>query len=148
MVLKERHYFYYFDWLLVVAPVLLMTVGTIMIYNTTSTTPGLDTSDLLHDLTFRQIIYALVGLTALFTLSVLDYRTYAALRWPIYGVTIGLLAVVLAIGQITHGAQRWIDFNIFQLQPSELSKMLIVLVLAKFLADHIREISHWRQLFM
>jgi rod shape determining protein RodA len=148
MVLKERHFFYYFDWMLVVAPILLMSVGTIMIYNTTSTTPGIDTSDLLHDLTFRQLVYALVGLTALFTLSVLDYRTYAALRWPIYAVTIGLLGVVLAIGQITHGAQRWIDFSFFQLQPSELSKMLIVLVLAKFLADHVREMSQWRQLFV
>lgn len=148
MVLKERHFFYYFDWLLVVAPVLLMAVGTVMIYNTTSTQPGIDTSDLLHDLTFRQIVYALVGLVALFTLSVLDYRTYAVLRWPIYLLTIALLAIVLVIGQITRGAQRWIDFSFFQLQPSELSKMLIVLVLAKFLADHTREMSHWRQLFI
>ena len=148
MVLKERHFFHYFDWLLVVAPVLMMTVGTVMIYNTTSTQPGLDTSDLLHDLTFRQLVYAAVGLIALFTLSVIDYRTYATLRWPIYAVTIALLAIVLAIGQITRGAQRWIDFNFFQLQPSEVSKMLIVLVLAKFLADHIREMSHWRQLFI
>lgn len=147
MVLRERHFFHYFDWLLVVAPVLLMAVGTIMIYNTTSTQPGLDTSDLLHDLTFRQIVYAVVGLVALFTLSVVDYRTYATLRWPVYAVMIGLLGIVLAIGQITRGAQRWIDFNIFQLQPSELSKMLIVLVLAKFLADHTREMAQWRQLF-
>jgi rod shape determining protein RodA len=148
MVLRERHFFHYFDWLLVIAPVLLMTVGTVMIYNTTSSQPGIDTSDLLHDLTFRQIVYALLGLLALFTLSVLDYRTYASLRFPIYAVTIVLLAVVLAIGQITRGAQRWIDFNLFQLQPSELSKMLIVLVLAKFLADHVREMSQWRQLFI
>jgi rod shape determining protein RodA len=148
MVLKERHFFHYFDWLLVIAPVLLMVVGTIMIYNTTSTQPGLDTSDLLHDLTFRQIVYAVIGLIALFTLSVIDYRAYAVLRWPIYALTIVLLGVVLAIGQLTHGAQRWIDFNIFQLQPSELSKMLIVLVLAKFLADHTRELAQWRQLFI
>ncbi len=148
MVLKERPFFHYFDWSLAVAPLVLIAIGTVMIYSTTGTKEGLDTSDLLHDLTFRQMVYGVLGLIVLAILSILDYRIFATLRWPIYAFMIALLAVVLAIGQITHGAQRWIDFNFFQLQPSELAKMLSVLVLAKFLADHDREMSQWRQLFL
>jgi rod shape determining protein RodA len=148
MVIKERPFYHYFDWLLVLAPVVLAAIGIVMIYNTTSTTPGLDTSDLLHDITFRQIVYAVAGVIVIFSLSAVDYHIYATLRWPIYVATIALLGIVLVIGQITHGAQRWIDLSLFQLQPSELSKMLIVIVLAKFLADHERQISQWRTLLI
>ncbi len=148
MVIRERPFYHYFDWLLVLAPVIITSIGIVMIYNTTSITPGLDTSDLLHDITFRQIVYAVFGVVVIFSLSALDYHIYAALRWPIYAGIVALLAVVLAIGQITHGAQRWIDLSFFQLQPSELSKLALVLVLAKFLADHEREISHWRTLLI
>ncbi len=145
MVLTERRLFYHFDWLLVVGPALLVAIGTVMIYNTTGT-PGLDTSDLLHDLTFRQMIYAVVGFISLFVLAALDYRVYGQLRWAIYVGIVALLAVVVAFGQITHGAQRWIDLSIIQLQPSELAKLFVVLVLARFLANHENEMTSWRYL--
>ncbi|MGB8643801.1 MAG: rod shape-determining protein RodA [Anaerolineae bacterium] len=146
MVLQERKFYQHFDWLLVIPPVLLMIIGTLMIYNTTGTKPGFDTSDLLHDITFRQIVYVVAGLVVLFSLSAFDYRIYAAFRYPLYLLMIGLLAVVFILGQITHGAQRWIDLSFFQLQPSEPAKLIIVLVLAKFFADHEKEMSKWRTL--
>ncbi len=146
MVLQERRFYQHFDWLLVLAPLLLMVIGALMIYNTTGTKPGFDTSDLLHDITFRQIVYIVVGLVALFTLSVIDFRIYAVLRYPLYVLMIGLLAVVFALGQITHGAQRWVDLGFIQLQPSEPAKLIIVLILAKFLSDHEKEMSKLRVL--
>ena len=148
MVIKERPFYQYFDWLLVLAPLVLTAIGIVMIYDTTNLTPGLDTSDLLHDFTFRQIVYAVFGLVVIFGLSAIDYHFYATIRWPIYLGTVALLTVVFAIGEITHGAQRWIDLSFFQLQPSELSKLVLVLVLAKFLADNEREISRWRTLII
>ncbi len=147
MLLRERRLYQNFDWLLFAMPFVLSIIGIVMIYNTTGTTPGFDTSDLLHDLTFRQIIYVIAGLLAVPILSAIDYRVYSTLRVPVYLLMIGLLAIVLVIGQITHGAQRWIDLQYMQLQPSELAKLFLVVVLAKFLADHEREISEWRPLF-
>ncbi|MGE5139682.1 MAG: rod shape-determining protein RodA [Rudaea sp.] len=146
MVLQERRFYQYFDWLLVLAPLVLVALGTVMIYNTTGTTEGLDTSDLWHDITFRQMLFAAVGFFALFSLSVFDFRVFGTLRYPIYLLVIGLLGVVLIIGQIQHGAQRWIEIGGFQLQPSEPAKLLLVLVLGRFLANHEDEINKWRTL--
>jgi rod shape determining protein RodA len=148
MVLQEKRFFQHFDWLLIVAVGLLVTLGVILIHNTTAGTEGFDTTNLLQDFTFRQILYAVVGFGALFFLSALDYRIYAQLRWLIYLVIIGLLVTVFIIGQITRGAQRWIDLSVFQLQPSEVSKLLVVLVLAKFLADNELQISQWRPVLL
>lgn len=147
MVLQERPFFQYLDWLLLLAIGLLVLLGIVMINNTTVAVEGLfDTSNLLEDFTFRQILYALVGLVILFTLSRLDYRIFASLQWMLYALMLILLAIVFVIGQVTQGAQRWIDLGTFQLQPSEFSKLLLVLVLAKFLADNIKQIDKWRTL--
>ena len=94
----------------------------------------------------RQAIYLTVGLVGMFTLAFIDYRVYSALRWPIWVFTIAMLAVVSVIGLETHGAVRWIDLRVFLFQPSELSKLLLVLVVAKYMADHEKEMTRWRVL--
>ncbi len=148
MVIKERPFYQHFDWLLVLAPIVLMAVGTVMIYNTTGTTEGFDTSNLLQDPTFRQILFAVAGLFALFFLSALDYNLYGTLQLPIYALIVGMLAIVIVNGRILHGAQRWILVGSTQLQPSEFAKLLLVLVLARFLSDHQLELNQWRTLFI
>ncbi len=147
MVLQERRLFQNFDWLLIVAVGVLVLLGVILINNTTAGVEGVfDTSNLLQDFTFRQILYAVGGFIILFVLSQLDYRIFAGLQWVFYLVMLVLLAIVFALGQITLGAQRWIPLGPFQLQPSEVGKLLLVLVLAKFLADNSRQMDKWRTL--
>jgi rod shape determining protein RodA len=147
VVLQERRLFQNFDWLLIVAVGMLVLLGIVLINNTTAAVEGLfDTSNLLQDFTFRQILYAVGGFILLFILSQLDYRILAGLQWPFYLVLIVLLVVVFGLGQITLGAQRWIPLGPFQLQPSEVGKLLLVLVLAKFLADNSRQMDKWRTL--
>ena len=80
----------------------------------------------------------------MFVLTLIDYLVYAALRWPIWVGTIAILGAVQVIGIITHGAQRWIDLGIFPFQPSELTKLLLVLVVAKYMTDHEEQMSNWR----
>ncbi len=152
MVLRERRLFQNFDWWLIVAVGLLVLLGIILINNTTAGVEGIfDTANLLQDFTFRQIIYALVGFGILFVLSQIDYRIFAGLSWVFYLSMLALLGVVFIIGRLTLGAQRWIPLGPFQLQPSEIGKLLIVLVLAKFLADHSpraarKQTDQWRTL--
>jgi rod shape determining protein RodA len=147
MVLQERRLFQNFDWLLIAAVALLVLLGIVLINNTTAAVEGLfDTSNLLGDFTFRQILYAVGGFIVLFILSQLDYRIFAGLQWLFYLTLLVLLAVVFLLGQITLGAQRWIPIGPFQLQPSELGKMFIVLVIAKFLADNAKQMDKWRTL--
>jgi len=127
-----------FDFLLVFAILLLVILGTLMISSATTNSPGLE------ELPLRQAIYALVGLVFLVLGTLVDYRGLATLRWPIYAVMLALLAGVFVIGQISHGGQRWIDVGLFPIQPSELTKLLFVIVLAAFLScreEKIREFS-------
>ncbi|MBI4674444.1 MAG: rod shape-determining protein RodA [Chloroflexi bacterium] len=147
MVLQERRLFQNFDWWLIVAVGLLVLLGIILINNTTAGVEGLfDTANLLEDFTFRQILYALVGFGILFVLSQLDYRIFAGLSWVFYLGMLTLLGIVFTIGRLSLGAQRWIPLGPFQLQPSEIGKLLLVLVLAKFLADNSKQLDKWRTL--
>ncbi len=145
MVLRERRLFQNFDWWLIVAVGLLVLLGIILINNTTAGVEGLfDTANLLEDFTFRQIIYALAGFGVLFGLSQIDYRVFAGLAWVFYLTLLALLVIVAVLGRLTLGAQRWIPLGSFQLQPSEIGKLLLVLALAKFLADHSKQMDKWR----
>ena len=133
-----------FDFWLLGATILLTLIGVAMIYSATACITGepLD----LSSPSLRQAIYLVVGLVGMFALAFIDYRVYNALRWPIWIFTLGILGIVSVIGQITHGAQRWIDLRIFLFQPSELSKLLLILVVAKYMADHEQEMTRWRAL--
>lgn len=136
--------FLHFDYWLLGATILLTLIGIAMIYSATACITGepLD----WQSPALRQILYALAGLAAMFALAFVDYRLYGALRWIFWGGMIALLAIVFGLGQITHGAQRWIDLRVFNLQPSELSKLIVILVVAKYMSDHEAHMSRWRNL--
>ena len=138
----SRPRFLHFDFWLLGATLLLILIGVLMIYSATACING-DTLDWSSP-TIRQILYAVAGLIGMFILALIDYRLFASLRWLIWIFTLGILAIVSILGQITHGAQRWIDLRVFLFQPSELSKLLLVLVVAKYMADHEAEMSRWR----
>ncbi len=140
----SRPRFTHFDFWLLGATVLLAVIGVAMIYSATACITGepLDwTSPAL-----RQAIYLAAGLVAMFALAFIDYRVYGALRWLIWIFTIAILTIVSVIGLETHGAVRWIDLRIFLFQPSELSKLLLILVVAKYMADHEEQMKRWRAL--
>lgn len=82
-----------------------------------------------------QPIWCSIGLVACFLVSAGDYRwlkRYGWLTWIFFGVTVGLLALVIVpgIGSTANGATRWLRYGRFTLQPSELAKIALILVLA------------------
>jgi rod shape determining protein RodA len=91
-------------------------------------------SRLPADLQSALIPYALgASLAALYGLDCVTLRFTDTLRNPIYVLVLGILGIIFLIGQVSGGAQRWIGAG--AVQPSELSKILIIIVLAKHLAD-------------
>ncbi|NIN68221.1 MAG: rod shape-determining protein RodA [Anaerolineae bacterium] len=117
-----------------------MALGVALIYSATlaSAPPSQDWWD-----TFlaRQIIYAVLGIALMLLVSFTDYSIFANVNHLIYGLTILSLILVYAVGQISFGAQRWISLGFFDLQPSELAKVLLIIVLAKFLADRREDLK-------
>ena len=63
-----------------------------------------------------------------------DYRWLKTLAWPIYGLQLGLLVLTLAIGDGVGGSARWVTVGPFTFQFSEIAKILMIIVLANYLA--------------
>jgi rod shape determining protein RodA len=89
---------------------------------------------------FAQPPYLLVGGVAIvYLLDCLTLRFTDTLRSPLYVVVLAMLGIILVIGQASGGAQRWLGAGM--VQPSELSKILMTIVLAKFLVDREEEME-------
>ena len=89
----------------------------------------------------RQAIYAVVGLVLMYGVSRLDYSRLRELRYPIYGVLMVSIIGVTLLAPETRGARSWIELPGFSLQPSELGKVLLVVALAGFLVERMREMG-------
>jgi rod shape determining protein RodA len=89
----------------------------------------------------RQGIYAGVGVVLMYGASRLDYSRLRELRYPVYGLLLGLILIVLAIAGVTRGARSWIELPFFNFQPSELGKVLLIVALAGFLVDRMRRMG-------
>ena len=91
----------------------------------------------------RQGVNVAVGALAVACVAFLNPEAYRPLRRPLYAVMLALLAVVFVADAI-RGTQRWIEVGFFRFQPSEFGKILVILVLAGFLADRSRRLGEWR----
>jgi rod shape determining protein RodA len=129
-----------FDWVLLGTALLLIVYGIAMISSATRGTED------LADYWRRQALFAASGLILLLAVAAFDYRFYENLHIPLYVLTIALLVIVFAIGEITQGVQRWIGAN--AIQPSELAKIIVIIGLAKLLADHDGEMTQLRNLLL
>jgi rod shape determining protein RodA len=89
----------------------------------------------------RQAIFAGVGVVLMYGVSRLDYSRLRELRYPAYGLMIGLILLVLGIAGATRGAKSWITLPFFNFQPSELGKVLLVVALSGFLVDRMRRMG-------
>jgi len=125
-----------FDYLLLGTALALMLLGVAMIYSSTHSLEG--GLPLLERFFIRQSIYAVVGLGLMGLGAALDYRLLANFQRPVYAVALGLLFIVFMAGKGLHGVQRWLDLQFFHFQPSELAKVLLILVLARHLSANNR----------
>jgi len=65
-------------------------------------------------------------------MTTFDYHVLERFAYPLFFVSLVLLVVVLKIGKVTHGSQRWLSFGYFNVQPSEMVKISLIVVLAKY----------------
>lgn len=94
----------------------------------------------------NQIIFATISLVGLFSAASLDYRMWSKLTPILYGLMVTLLLVVMVTGKTALGATRWINLGFFQFQPSELAKLILIIVLARFISEHYDQMDRPRYL--
>ena len=81
-----------------------------------------------------QLLYAALGLAAMWLASRVDYHIYHKLAWPVLGVSLVLLAVVLFMPEY-NGCKRWLVIpGVGTLQPSEIAKFAVVLAFAHIIS--------------
>jgi len=80
----------------------------------------------------RHLVRLAAGMLIMFAVALVDLRIWLQYAYLIYGGSLLLLAAVEVMGSIGMGAQRWINFGFFQVQPSEFAKISVVLALARY----------------
>ncbi|HEY8466450.1 MAG TPA: rod shape-determining protein RodA [Solirubrobacterales bacterium] len=94
-----------------------------------------------NELAIRQAIYAVVGLALMFAIAQVDYSRFRELRVGVYTAMIGLIVLVLIVGEATRGARSWIELPFFTFQPSELGKVMLIVALAAMVIDRMPNAS-------
>ena len=84
---------------------------------------------------FRQLTWMGVGCIIMFVMFLFDYRRLRDIAWPLYFLSVFSLLLVLVIGAVRLGAQRWLHWGGVNFQPSELGKVALILVLAHYFSQ-------------
>lgn len=128
-----RRYWRNLDIPLILAVIALFLLGIIIIYSASVTRLLNDELDPFYYVK-RQIISAAIGVAGLILILSIDYRVWR--RWTrlAYIFNLILLASVLLIGSVRGGSQRWFEIpGFFNIQPSEIAKVIMIVVLAHYL---------------
>ena len=128
----------YFDLQLLLYLLLLITIGIVMgfsaAFNDPTPAPGMSQ-------TVKTLIWAGIGLTLFFVAASVDYHWLRTLTVPIYVVVLGLLLLTMVAGRNLFGAQMSVTVAGLDFQFSEVSKVLMIAVLAAFLAGRRERIG-------
>lgn len=123
------------DLLLVLASLAIAGFGCLMVF--TATRGPLQVAGLNPDLYVKkQLIFVGLGTVLMVVVAAIDYRKYQDWAVLFYGGTIVLLLAVFVVGHKSRGSQAWFQFGHYQLEPSEVAKIGLIIALASYCASH------------
>lgn len=96
------------------------------------------------DLRTKQIFGVVMGVVIMVILSLMDYSWIMNFQWIMYFFNIFMLLAVRLFGDSANGAARWIDLGFIRFQPTELSKIIIIVFFAKFFMDHEESLNTFK----
>ncbi len=127
--------------LLLLVVSLLITIGLLMMTSASVEIASSQYGDPFYHFK-RQIIFATIGVIGMLITLHLPMHLWRRLSWFLLMASYALLMLVLVpgIGKVVNGSARWIDLGLFNLQPSELAKVFIVMYIAAYLERHMEEV--------
>ena len=123
-----------YDFRLVIALIVLSTIGVLLVGSADASLQN------------RQLMGMILGLVLMVIVSLMDFSWILNFSWLLYAGNILLLLGVRFFGSDAGGATRWISIGGFRFQPTELSKIIIILFFARFFMEHEEDLNTLRTL--
>lgn len=137
------------DFSMLVTVIILLCIGLVMV-SSASSYHALTTYGNSNELLTKQLLLAIVGVIAMLIISKIDYKIYK--KWSYLGYALCLLllfsVLIPGIGQSRNGARRWLRIGSLEFQPSELMKIVLVLVTATYLSLHYKKLNSFKSYFV
>lgn len=127
----DRRLIQNFDWVLLLVLLLLAGISILNLYSATYAIRDVGGSRIF----MKQFYWFIIGFSVFLVMITFNYYYLERLAYPAYFFTVALLIIVLLVGKVMSGSQRWLSLGPAVFQPSELAKISMVLVLAKFFSD-------------
>lgn len=125
----RREYWRHFDFLLFGSVVILCLFGIVM---TRSAIAG---NEVLADHVQRQAIFVAIGLGVMLLSTMIDYHYWASFSRAMYIGSVVFLLAIFVVGEAQFGSARWLEVGVIFIQPSEIAKVVMILVLANYFAS-------------
>ncbi len=133
----RRETWKHFDFWLFGAVIILSIFGVAMIRS------AIAGNEVLSGLVPRQVIYVGISFVIIVVLTAIDYRYWSSLARLMYVFAILSLVAIYVFGTAIYGSARWLDTGLILIQPSELAKIIMIIVLADFFArtkDRVKDL--------
>lgn len=117
-----------FDWPLLAVALIICALGVLQIYSATHDTRW-------QDAWWKQIVWIAIAMGLMWLASSIDYHTLLGQVPLLYGLSIASLIAVLGAGRLVFGSRRWIRILGFNFQISEFVKLVIILMVARYLSE-------------
>lgn len=141
-MVKPRKY----DYTLLIALLLLMIIGLVLLYSTSSYNGEVKFQDACYYLK-KQVFAVSLGIVAMYVTANMDYHRLEKFAVPAYLIAIGLSTAVLFIGDEYNGSKRWLSLGPFSFQPSEFAKIAVILFLAHVVTKNVRKMGSVGMIF-
>lgn len=118
-----------FDWVILILALVISAAGILQIYSATHDTP------VWQDAWWKQIVWVVLGLILMWVATQIDYHSLLGQVPVLYAATVALLLGTYLVGTVVFGSKRWIGVGAFKLQVSEFAKLVIILLVARYLSE-------------
>ncbi|WP_085524110.1 putative lipid II flippase FtsW [Tuberibacillus sp. Marseille-P3662] len=132
-----------YDYTLVVTVLLLIGFGLVMVYSASTIISQID-HDTITYIFKRQMMWAVIAISAGFVAMLFPYKAYQKLIKWIVPITLLLLGLVFIIGETNNNATSWLSLGPINIQPAEMAKLTLILYLASVFANKQRHISQFK----
>ncbi len=135
------------DWVAVILYLILITFGWLNVFAVNYSPADGSFFNLSHRYT-SQLLWIFLSFIVVLLIFIFDSRFFSFIAYPVYGLAIFMLLLVLIIGTVVHSSKSWIVLGPVSIQPSEFAKFATILVLAKYLSGFNFKITRTKDILI